>query len=83
MMSWHSSFLVKQQDSKEFNCPMVVAAVNEVRWRMLPTFHRLLNFVFDRGKTLGMRIDVRYQQLDAITRPLQGKKLRSFAALMS
>ncbi|MCH82420.1 pentatricopeptide repeat-containing protein, partial [Trifolium medium] len=68
MMSWHTSFLVKQQGSIEFNFPMVVAAVNEVCWRMLSTFHRLLNFVFDRGKTPGMRIDVR--------------KLRSFAALM-
>jgi hypothetical protein len=67
MMSWHSSFLVKQQYSIEFNFPMVVAAVNEVGRRMLSTFHQLLNFVFVRGKTQGMRIDVRNQKWDAIT----------------
>jgi hypothetical protein len=66
-MSWHSSFLVKQQYSIEFNFPMVVAAVNEVGRRMLSTFHQLLNFVFVRGKTQGMRIDVRNQKWDAIT----------------
>jgi hypothetical protein len=58
-------------------------AVNEVHWRMLSTFHRLLNFVFDRVKSRGMQIDVRYQMWDAITGPFQGRKLRSFVALMS
>jgi hypothetical protein len=48
-------------------------AVNEIRWRMLCTFHRLLNFVFDRGKTRGMRIDVRYRKWDAIRGALQGR----------
>jgi hypothetical protein len=50
MMSWHSSFLVKQQYLIEFNFPMVVAADNEVCWRMFFIFRGLLNFVFDRGK---------------------------------
>jgi hypothetical protein len=50
---------------------MVVAAVNKVCWGLLSTFHGLLNFVFDRGKTREMR------------GPLQGWLLRSFVALMS
>jgi hypothetical protein len=58
-------------------------AVNEVHWRMLSTVNQLLNFVFDRGKTRGMRIDVKYRKWDAIRGPLQGRKLRSFVALMS
>jgi hypothetical protein len=54
MMSWHSSFLVKQQYLIEFNFPMVVAADNEVCWRMFFIFRGLLNFVFDRGKFCSM-----------------------------
>lgn len=49
MISRYSSFFMGQQYSKEFNFPMVVA-VKEVCWRVLFTFHGLLNFVFDRGK---------------------------------
>ncbi|PNX73580.1 hypothetical protein L195_g029482 [Trifolium pratense] len=56
MISWHSSFLVKQQYLIEFNFPMVVAADTEVCWRMFFIFHRLLNFVFDRGKLDGGKI---------------------------
>jgi hypothetical protein len=62
---------------------MVVAAVNKVCWGLLSTFHGLLNFVFDRGKTRGVRIGVRYQKWDVLTGPLQGWMLRSFVALMS
>jgi hypothetical protein len=71
IMSWHSSFWVKQQDLIEVNFSMVVAAVYKVCWGLLSTFHGLLNFVFDRGKTREMR------------GPLQGWLLRSFVALMS
>ena len=35
--------------SKEFNSLMVVA-IKEACWKMIFTFHGLLNFVFDRGK---------------------------------
>ncbi|PNY15190.1 mitochondrial GTPase 1-like protein [Trifolium pratense] len=56
MMSWDSSFLVKENYSIEFKFPMVVAADNGVCWRMFFIFYGLLNFVFDRGKVGWMQI---------------------------
>jgi hypothetical protein len=83
VMSWHSSFLVREQDSLEGNFPMVVVAVNKVCWGMLSTFYGLHNFVFDRGKTRRMGIDVRYHKWDTIKGTLQVIKLRLFSELMS
>jgi len=48
MITWCSSFFMSQQDSREFNFPMVVT-VNEICWIMFFTLNGLLNFVFERS----------------------------------